>query len=884
MGSSPAPSAGSGQTRAGCADVARPDLSTQNGPSEPRNRGEAGPFGSLPAILLALAIASGVVNLGPGGGWLFRLNLLLHPVLGALACLALLRALQTLIMPGAVRSMRALGVGTAILFALAPVRTWLLDWLALEHAAWVNSRVLVPVAVAGAALVLRGLPPMASPVRSGATRLAAIGAALGWFAVAALGLVMLVPATRRHDLHLPQGRGLSAFLIAFAGWLFVGGGALVVTGVVTHLTLREVVSRLFRLLRKLVRDGSRLPRSLKLGVALLAVLWPVRKMVMARTTLPREDVDGRLGVPTVVVATILIVRGLVPLVRALATRERVPVVARGPRMRLPPLDHVARRVLGLLAGSRALVPLVLLGAVAWAVVLRPSDAHARRLLLLHEQWGGLALLMTAFALVGGTAAAARRLPWAALAGLAFGYVGVVLGEPWWMSWAGPGTVEVQTRVDAQAVAGDGALGRAADSGWLGLSASCGGERGCHGEIVAESRRSLHGAGARRLRALPVGATLAASAGCVACHTPSAPSLVAGNTDTDGDAREAIDCVLCHRTTDATVDPPWESRYSVGLMGGLLAPFRDAARAGRPLTGFGRYAIGLEGAAHGRTFSPPVVSEDRFCQSCHHLQLRVLVAGIRCVDCHMPEAQALGGVGSHRSHVFPGANVAAAVQLGDEGLVSVQSAWTRGACVASVPRLRDVPGEAETPVPAAALSEPCLGMTVALTASAQDRLRLTVTTSNAWMTHPFPAGSFDRLEAWLEIRVADEQGRVVYASGLRGEADGLDASVHRLGLPGGARVEPGSALGAGGAAVRVWHGTTSSGAAVILPGDSRGDVFEWADSRGASVGRLLVSARWLYRKTDAAWWSSEGGRGAVPALVVGERTEWLAPAPEPRGEM
>ncbi len=799
------------------------------------------------ALWVALAVVSGLVHFRLQAGWAFHLDLLVHPVLGLVAFALVMRPL---LRPGGDVPFRARAeawLAVLILAAVAPLRTGLIDRVAVEHADWVDNRVVVPVVVIGAALALRGLPALLGGAPSRLAKAAALAALLAWMIAIGLGLAMLVPTPGRHDWVPPSGGTLAGLIAGYGGWLLV-------TVLVTGLALLEIV-------RRLGATASRFPLSLWLGFAILCALVPLRREIATRTGLPSEAVDGRVSLPAVVVASLLIVRGVWRRDRSARDRKRA------------------------LGAGLVLLPSLVLVSLTWVVLLRPGSVHDRRLYNIHTLWAAIAVVSSALALWVAAGERLGRIRWRAVGLAAAGTAALAFAGEGLLPSAAPGVVNVSTSVTAATLGdGHGALGRAADSGWLGLSASCGGERGCHGEIVAESRRSLHGAGARRLRALPVGATLAASAGCVACHTPSAPSLVAGNTDTDGDAREAIDCVLCHRTTDATVDPPWESRYSVGLMGGLLAPFRDAARAGRPLTGFGRYAIGLEGAAHGRTFSPPVVSEDRFCQSCHHLQLRVLVAGIRCVDCHMPEAQALGGVGSHRSHVFPGANVAAAVQLGDEGLVSVQSAWTRGACVASVPRLRDVPGEAETPVPAAALSEPCLGMTVALTASAQDRLRLTVTTSNAWMTHPFPAGSFDRLEAWLEIRVADEQGRVVYASGLRGEADGLDASVHRLGLPGGARVEPGSALGAGGAAVRVWHGTTSSGAAVILPGDSRGDVFEWADSRGASVGRLLVSARWLYRKTDAAWWSSEGGRGAVPALVVGERTEWLAPAPEPRGEM
>ncbi len=798
------------------------------------------------ALWVALAAISGLVHFRLQAGWAFRLNLLVHPALGLAA---FVWAMRPFLRPGGGASSRSRAeawLAVLILVAVAPLRTGLIDRVALEHADWVDNRVVVPVVVVGAALALRGLPTLLGGAPSWLAKGAALAALLAWMIAIGLGLAMLVPTPGRHDLVPPSGGTLAGLIAGYGGWL-------IVTVLVTGLALLEIV-------RRLGATASRFPLSLWLGFAILCALVPLRREIAARTGLPSDAVDGRVSLPAVVVASLLIVRGVWRRDRSARDRKRA------------------------LGAGLVLLPALVLVSLTWVVLLRPGSVHDRRLYNIHTLWAAVAVVSSAFALWIAFGERLGRIRCRVAGVAAAGYAVLAFAGEWSFPDTAPGVVKVSTSVTATTLGtGAIALGEAAASGWLGLSVSCGGERGCHGEIVAESRRSLHGAGARRLWALPVGATLAASTGCAACHSPSAPSLAAGRVETGSAAREAIDCVLCHRTTDAAVDPPWESRYTVGLVGGLLAPFRDAARAGRPLEGFGRYAIGLEGAAHGRAFSPAVVSEDRFCQSCHHLQLRVLVAGIRCVDCHMPEAQTLGGVGAHRSHLFPGANVAAAVQLGDEGLASVQSSWTRGACVASVPRVRDVPGEVETVVPAAALGEPCLGMTVALTGSAQDRLRLTVTTSNGWMTHPFPAGSFDRLEVWLEVRVQDEQGRLVYASGIRDGEDGLDSAAHRLGLPGGVAVESAAAVRAGGESDRLWHGTTSAGATVILPGDSRSDEFEWADSRGANAGRVWVSARWLYRKTDGARWSSEGGRGAVPVLVVGERTEWLAPTPAPGGE-
>ncbi|MFN7953982.1 MAG: hypothetical protein U0610_19805 [bacterium] len=778
-------------------------------------------------------MASGLVNLVSGAGFVFRWNLVLHPLLGFLAFALVLRLVFRRVDGEGSRVEAAAGLGLMILAAIAPARAWVLDRLATDQSDWVDGRVVLPAAVVGASLLARGLASTFRDKRARVASLAGLVAIAAWLAAAALGLVILIPATGRHDLEPFASRTLTGTLIGLVGW-------------VTAACI--VLWQLFLSLgRRLRMEAARMPLSLWIGLSILFALVPVRKAVMVSTSLPRDAVDGRISLPVLVVGAVFVARGL---------------LKRGPA------PEVRRSALGLVVWT---APLLVVVSMAWLVILRISREHDRHLYNVHTVWGlvaiGSAALVGRAAGSGGSGAFAGAWRGAAIAVGAL--VALVLGESWLP--AGPGDITVVASVGRGAAeAAEPPLARAAADRWLQLSGSCAGEGGCHAEIVAESHRSLHGSGAHALAAPREESPLATSPGCVACHAPSAPAgeLAAPRSDARADA---IDCVLCHRIADVAVDPPWESSYTVSLTGGLLGPYRDAVRERRGLGAFDRYTIGLNGAAHGRAFSPAVLAEDRVCQTCHHLQIRVLVAGIRCVDCHMPAATALGGAGAHKSHLFPGANLAAAVRVGDEALASAQSAWALGACVASAPRPRDVPGEAETPLPAEALREPCLPIALALSAPVPGRARLAVTTSNPWMTHPFPAGSIDRLEAWLEVRVRDEDGRTVFASGLLDDAGRLGDDAHRLGTVVRA---PGAATGPSPQrAPALWHGTSSSGARVILPGDSQTEEFEW--DAPSPLGVLEVSVRWLYRKTDASHWQAEGGMRPVPVLVAAQRAERLA---------
>ena len=149
--------------------------------------------------------------------------------------------------------------------------------------------------------------------------------------------------------------------------------------------------------------------------------------------------------------------------------------------------------------------------------------------------------------------------------------------------------------------------------------------------------------------------------------------------------------------------------------------------------------------------------------------------VECRECHMPLAESTDpsagdgadynrapNDGKHRGHRFLGANqfIPLALKLvGAKEHVALTEKWLRGEI--EVPEIADKwrTGPA-VPIELSAPETVAPGRPVVLR---------TVLTNNK-PGHDFPTGPLDIIQAWVEITVTDQTGRVVFASGLRDSAN------------------------------------------------------------------------------------------------------------------
>jgi hypothetical protein len=347
-----------------------------------------------------------------------------------------------------------------------------------------------------------------------------------------------------------------------------------------------------------------------------------------------------------------------------------------------------------------------------------------------------------------------------------------------------------------------ASGGAYDPRSLAGSASCG-RSGCHQQIYDEWQVSAHRYAAMDPSFQKVQAVMAEQNGsestryCGGCHDPV--SLFSGTKnvfvkDLTGQTgyREGISCVACHaiRQTDVKGNAAYviaqPERYMFELDSG---PAKQAVSD---------YLIRAYPRKHVASLEHKLYKSPQFCAACHKqfideeinrvgwVQLQNQYDNwrksrwnhpgdakrtIECRECHMALTRSTDpgagdaadynrtpADGKHRSHRFLGANQFIPLALGLVGAkehVKLTERWLRGEI--EVPEIADKWRRGPTvPIELVAPEEVTPGRPVVLR---------TVLTNNK-AGHDFPTGPLDIIQAWVEIEVTDQSGRVVFASGQR----------------------------------------------------------------------------------------------------------------------
>ena len=467
-------------------------------------------------------------------------------------------------------------------------------------------------------------------------------------------------------------------------------------------------------------------------------------------------------------------------------------------------------------------------------------------------------------------------------------------------------------------------GSAFDARSMSGSESCGTSR-CHEQIVAEWKVSAHRYSAMDAAFQSVQEVMAKQNGaestryCGGCHDPV--SLFSGtkNVFTDdltnlAGYQEGVSCIVCHAIEETDVKGNANyvirqpQRYMFELEDGSTARFvRD-------------FLIRAYPRHHVTSLQHTLFKSPEFCAACHKqfideeinqvgwVQLQNQYDNwrksrwnepgnprktIECRECHMPLEDSRDGAsgdaldynrtardGKHRSHRFLAANQFMPVALKLEGAAEhaeLTERWLRGEI--------EIPEIAEK-----WRSGPAVPVELVVPDSVDpgQEVRIQTVVTNNKVGHDFPTGPLDIIQAWVEIEVTDQAGRVVFHSGRTDERHFIEPGSfifkaepvdqfgnlidrHNLWEMVGVRYRRSMFPGASD---RAEFGFSCPATSLVARGDQRAalepDVAFRAPPEPA--GMLHVSARLKYRKVDQFLLNFLFGEGAgltSPVTVMSE---------------
>ncbi len=423
-----------------------------------------------------------------------------------------------------------------------------------------------------------------------------------------------------------------------------------------------------------------------------------------------------------------------------------------------------------------------------------------------------------------------------------------------------------------------ASGGAYDARSLSGSESCG-TSGCHKEIYDEWAVSAHRYSAMDPAFQKVQAVMGEQNGpestryCGGCHDPI--SLFSGTKNiftkdltSRAGYKEGVSCVSCHaiKKTDVKGNAAYimsqPQRYLFELAGG---PGPKA---------MSDFLIRAYPRQHVQSLQHKLFKSPEFCAACHKqfideeinhvgwVQLQNQYDNwrksrwnhgkdprktIECRECHMPlQASDEPGSGDdldynrspndgkHRSHRFLGANqfIPLALNLpGAQEQARLTEKWLRGEI--DIPEIADKWRKG-----------PAIPVEVTAPATARPGAPITIQTvlTNNKAGHDFPTGPLDIIQAWVELSVTDQAGRVVFQSGQRDSANFIAPGSFML------KAEPVDENGNLIDRHNLWEMVGVRYRRSLFPGFSDQEKFTFP-CPGAHVTELHVTARLMYRKAD-----------------------------------
>ncbi len=441
-----------------------------------------------------------------------------------------------------------------------------------------------------------------------------------------------------------------------------------------------------------------------------------------------------------------------------------------------------------------------------------------------------------------------------------------------------------------------------DSRTMSGSRGCG-STGCHSDILREWEPSAHRYASsdvafqavQKLMLDDVGAE--ATRYCAGCHDPIA--LLSGNKNvnveglTSVGADEGVSCVVCHTITQT--DVRGNADYTVSQ----VERYVGETGSGELNKWMSDFLIRAYPQQHKESFARPLYKTAEYCGACHKqfideevnqigwVQLQNQYDNWRksrwyhegddtktvsCRECHMPLADSAdpasgdesdynreGDDGKHRSHRFLAANQVMPILMDLPGArehVALTEQWLRGEI--EIPEIAD---------------KWTGGPVIRLDLSSEqesvrpgEQVALRVVVTNNKTGHGFPTGPLDIIRSWVELRVEDENGKVVHESGKPDEegmmaddamvfkAEGIDRygndiDRHNLWEMVGARFK--RALFPGMSDTETYSFACPG---MVSPAVEEVDseLTEMPFDAPGQTGELRITARIMYQKADAAF--------------------------------
>jgi hypothetical protein len=349
-----------------------------------------------------------------------------------------------------------------------------------------------------------------------------------------------------------------------------------------------------------------------------------------------------------------------------------------------------------------------------------------------------------------------------------------------------------------------------DARTLAGSQSCG-TTGCHADIVKEWQPSAHRYAAMDPLFQFIQTTMAKQNGaestryCAGCHDPislfsGTKNIFVKEEDLTGvhGFQEGVSCLACHSIKET--DVKGNAAYTISQPTEYLWQW-ESEGTGRLARDF---LIRTYPDEHNK-LSKRLFKAPEYCAACHKQFIDVEVnrvgwvqlqnqydnwanshwntkgdptKTVECRECHMPLVDstdpAAGDAGDynrspsdgkHRSHRFIAANQLVPPLLKLEGWqeqVRLTEEWLKGRT-----RVPEIEGKwASGPIVNVALE---IG-----SPSRQSVIPIRVVMTSNKVGHDYPTGPLDMIQSWVELRVADEQGREIFSSGTRDERNFIAA--------------------------------------------------------------------------------------------------------------
>lgn len=345
-------------------------------------------------------------------------------------------------------------------------------------------------------------------------------------------------------------------------------------------------------------------------------------------------------------------------------------------------------------------------------------------------------------------------------------------------------------------------GGAFDSRSLSGSKSCG-TAGCHQEIYDEWQVSAHRWSAMDVGFQKVQSVMAEQNGsestryCGGCHDPislfsGTKNIFVKDLSSLAGIQEGISCISCHAIKKT--DIKGNANYVMTQPDRYIFEMKDGDNA-RMVSDF---LIRAYPQKHIESFQHTLFKSPEFCAACHKqfideeinkvgwVQLQNQYDNwrksrwnhpgdptqtVECRECHMPlvdstdpsngdtkDYNRTADDNKHRSHRFLAANQFMPKALNLEGAdeqIAMTTKWLRGEI--------DIPEIADKWKKGPAVP---IELVVPAEVNTGEKINIQAVITNNKVGHEFPTGPLDIIQAWVQIEVTDQDGKVVFSSGTQ----------------------------------------------------------------------------------------------------------------------